>query len=211
MGFLNSSCSFTRFQILDPVEDELVNSILDKLRQFAFADIEDMPVMQAHGWTSFEDMFDEKFEAASPMVGQYVTFSLRLDTRRIPAGVIKKHVTLAVKEEKEKLAAAGKKFIAKDRLKEIKEQIILKLRQHFLPIPAEFNVLWDLGTGKIWFASTQTKVIDLFMDHFLNTFGLHLEQLTPYALAVHLLGEGAQDKLDTLKATQFIVEGNSHE
>lgn len=211
MGFLNSSCSFSRFQIIDPVDNVLIMAIPDKLLQFAFRDIEDMPVMQAHGWTSFEDMFDDKWEASTPMVGQYAVFSLRLDTRRIPAGVIKKHVTLAVKEEKEKLAAVGKKFISRDRLKELKEQIILKLRQHFLPVPAEFNVLWDLQGSQVWLASTQGKVIDLFMEYFLTTFELHLEQLTPYALAVQLLGENAQDSLNALQATQFIAEGSSNE
>lgn len=206
MGFLNSSCSFSRFQILDPVNDAVITSIPDKLAQFAFRDIEELPEMQGHGWTSFDDMFDCQWKDSTPMVGQYALFSLRLDTRRIPAGVIKKHVTLAIKEEKEKLAAVGKKFISRDRLKEIKEQIILKLRSHFLPVPAEFNVLWDLPSGQVWFASTQSKVIDLFMEYFLATFELHLEQLTPYALAVKLAGEQNQAVLDSLQATQFIPE-----
>lgn len=205
MGFLSSSCSFTRFRILDPVDNALVLAIPDKLRQFAFRDIEDMPEMQSWGWTSFEDMFDMQWENSTPMVGQYAVFSLRLDTRRIPAGVIRKHVTLAVKEEREKLAQAGKKFISRDRIKEIKEQIILKLREHFLPVPAEFNVLWDLQANQVWLASTQSKVIDLFGEYFLTTFELHLDQLTPYALAAQLMGENVQGQLNTLQATQFIA------
>lgn len=41
MGFANSTCSFTRFRILDPVSSELWQQIPDKLKQFAFRDIDD--------------------------------------------------------------------------------------------------------------------------------------------------------------------------
>ena len=43
MGFANSTCSFTRFRILDPVSSELWQQIPDKLKQFAFRDIDDIP------------------------------------------------------------------------------------------------------------------------------------------------------------------------
>ena len=58
MGFANSSCSFTRFRILDPVPDALWPQIPDKLKQFAFRDIDDIPEMEAHGWVNFDDMLD---------------------------------------------------------------------------------------------------------------------------------------------------------
>ena len=47
MGFCNASCSFTRFRIIDPIPSELWTQIPDKLRQFAFRDIDDLPEMQA--------------------------------------------------------------------------------------------------------------------------------------------------------------------
>ena len=56
MGFCNASCSFTRFRIIDPIPSELWTQIPDKLRQFSFRDIDDLPEMQAHGWVCFEDM-----------------------------------------------------------------------------------------------------------------------------------------------------------
>ena len=58
MGFCNASCSFTRFRIIDPIPSELWTQIPDKLRQFAFRDIDDLPEMQAYGWVCFEDMLD---------------------------------------------------------------------------------------------------------------------------------------------------------
>lgn len=210
MGFANSSCSFSRFRIIDPVTDTIINDIPQRLARFAFNDIEDMPEMQAYGWVSFEDMLDSKWEAAGPFKGAYAVFSLRLDTRRIPAGVIKKHVALAIKDEKARLAQNNQKFISRERKKELREQVLLKLRERFLPVPAEFNVIWNLQTGDVWFASIQGKMIELFMEYFLNTFELHLEQITPYTLALGILGEAASAPLDALEATQFIASEAPH-
>ena len=108
MGFANSSCSFTRFRILDPVPATLWPQILDKLKQFAMRDIDDIPEMQGQGWACFEDMLDTDWVTAPPQKGAYIVFSLRLDMRRIPAGVVKKHVALALKEEKKRMGEQGK-------------------------------------------------------------------------------------------------------
>ena len=83
MGFCNASCSFTRFRIIDPIPSDLWMQIPDKLRQFAFRDIDDLPEMQAYGWVCFEDMLDSEWRTAPPHKGAYLLFSLRLDTRRI--------------------------------------------------------------------------------------------------------------------------------
>ena len=114
---VSSSISFTRFRIIDPIPSELLTQIPDKLRQFAFRDIDDLPEMQAYGWVCFEDMLDTEWRTAPPQKGNYVTFSLRLDTRRIPPAIIKKQLSLALKAEKEKMQAQGKKFISRERKK----------------------------------------------------------------------------------------------
>ncbi|MDO5537730.1 MAG: hypothetical protein Q4F72_09410, partial [Desulfovibrionaceae bacterium] len=140
---------------------------------------------------------------APPQKGAYMTFSLRIDTPRIPAGVIRKHLTLALKKEKLAIQAAGKKYISKERKKEIKEQVILRLRKGFLPVPAEINVIWNTVKGEVWLASTQGKVIELFMQLFQETFGLHLAQLTPSGLAVSLLGDDKADAVASIQPSAF--------
>ena len=198
VNIYSASISFTRFRVIDPIPSELLTQIPEKLRQFAFRDIDDLPEMQAYGWVCFEDMLDSEWRTAPPHKGAYLLFSLRLDTRRIPAAVIKKHLTLALKAEKEKMQEQGKKFISRERKKELKEQVLLRLRQRFLPIPAEFNVIWATDRNEVWFASTQGKMIDLFMEAFLNSFELHLEQITPYSLAETMLDEAAMSRLDRI-------------
>ncbi len=206
MGFLNSSCSFTRFAIVDPVPADLWASIPDLLKKGAILDIDDLPELQADGWVCFDDYLDTEWVTAPPQKGDYLAFSLRLDIRRIPAGVVRKHLDKAIKQEKEDNARSGKKFISRERKKELKEQVVLKLRSRFLPVPGEFNVLWNTSTNEIWFASTQTKVKELFTTKFLNTFNLHLRELTPSALALQMLGGEKADDLNLLGPTQFSAE-----
>ena len=210
MGSIYSaSISFTRFRVIDPIPSELLTQIPEKLRQFAFRDIDDLPEMQAYGWVCFEDMLDTEWRTAPPQKGNYFTFSLRLDTRRIPPAIIKKQLSLALKAEKEKMQAQGKKFISRERKKDLKEQVLLRLRQRFLPVPAEFHVVWEPDRNEVWFASTQGKIIDLFMELFITSFGLHLEQIEPYSLAEGLLDDVEMGKLDRCEATQFtMASGN---
>ncbi len=208
MAFIGSSCSFTRFRILDPVPDALLLEVAERLRLYAFKDIDNLPEMQSVGWVSFDDLLDTEWNYLPPQRAGYILFSLRLDTRRIPAGVIKKYYALALKDEKERMRAQNKNFISKERKKEIKEQVLLRLRERFLPVPGEFNVIWLVEKKEVLFASTQGKMIDLFMEEFLKCFGLHLEQLTPYGLALQLLSESEQSALDKLEATQFALTAN---
>lgn len=206
MGFANASVSFTRFRILDSVPEEIFANITENLKRGSFQDIDNIPQSSSHGWVCLDDMLDSEWQVAPPQKGNFIVFSLRVDTRRVPAGVIKKHLLLAIRAEKEKMAENGKKFISRERIKEIKEQLMLKLNQRFLPVPAEFNVVWNIRTNEVWFASIQARMIELFMEAFLSTFNLHLEQLVPYNLAVKILeagGNGSPDILDSLEATAF--------
>lgn len=195
MGFLASSCSFTRFRIIDPVPDGIWAEIPQLLKNGAFLDIDDTTEDQADGWVSFDDYLDTTWQAGPPQIGAYIAFSLRVDTRRIPAGVLRKHLVLALKREKAENEKNGKKFISRERRKELKEQVQLSLRRRFLPVPGEFNVIWNTANNEIWFASTQEKMIELFVQRFLDTFKLHIEQQIPRYLALSMLGKESEEAI----------------
>lgn len=189
MGFLASSCSFTRFRVIDPVPDGLWAEIPQLLKNGAFLDIDESAEDQSDGWVSFDDYLDTTWQAGPPQIGAYIAFSLRVDTRRIPAGVLRKHLVLALKREKAENEKNGKKFISRERRKELKELVQISLSRRFLPVPGEFNVIWNTANNEIWFASTQEKVIELFVQRFLDTFKLHIEQQIPRYLALSMLGK----------------------
>lgn len=204
MAFLSASTSFTRFRITDPVSNELLQQVPDLLKRYAFRDIDDTADERAFGWTSFEDMLDTAWRMAPPEKGQYLAFSLRLDTRRLSPAVFKKHFTIATNQALQEAKEQGRKFLSRERKKEIRELVRLKLMARVLPIPAVFDVVWNLSTHTILFGSTQSKVLDLFNNWFTDTFDLHLEQMTPFAQALHLLGPDATAKLETMEAAEFV-------
>lgn len=201
MSFLKTSTSFTRFRITDPVPTSLWTETADRLRSNSFNDIDELPEERSFGWTAFENMLDSSFTANPVEKGVYLAFCLRLDTRRVPPAVIKKHTALALQKEEGLLREMGKKFVSRERKKELKEQVLLRLRMRFLPIPAEFQVAWNTAESTVYFASTQQKMLDLFEELFVRTFELHLAPLSPYELAVFQLKDGS--RLDTLEPTQF--------
>ena len=58
MSFIKSSCSFTRFRITDSVPASLWGEIADRLKQYAFREIDETADERSLGWVSFEDMLD---------------------------------------------------------------------------------------------------------------------------------------------------------
>ena len=203
MSFIKSSSTFTRLRITDPVPAGLWPVIGDKLRQYAFKDIDDLPEERAWGWVNFDDMLDSEWRTSPPEKGGYITFALRLDTRRVPPAVLRKHLALAMREEEARVREQGKKYVSRERKKELKEQVLFRLMQRSLPIPAEFAVVWNMENNMIYFASTQDKMLELFQNHFTLSFDLHLEPLSPYELASSILGEDGISRIDHIQASTF--------
>ncbi len=204
MGFLNSTTSFTRLAILEDVPKDLLPQIQELLKKHAFKDIDNMALERSFGWTSFDDMLDTNWEHSYCDKADYICFSLRLDTRRVPPAVLKKHTRLALMEEEKLLSAQGKKFVSKERRAEIKEKVKLEMMTRFLPIPAEFQVVWSLQRNMIYLASAQQKIVNMFIEKFVESFDLHLEPLSAYPLALQILGEDASKELDEITPSNFV-------
>ena len=204
MGFASSSCAFTRYRVLEHPPADLWNKIPALLKRFAFQDIDALPDEErSFGWTSFDNMLDIEWSAAPPEKGAYIAFALRLETRRVPPAVLKKHHMLALREESRRMAEQGKQFINRERKQELKALVHQRLMRHFLPIPAIFDVIWATDASLVYFASVQRKILDIFEEHFIKCFELPLEQLTPYGLAAMSLTEHELSRLDLLEPTSF--------
>lgn len=205
MGFLSASTSFTRYRIIEEIPDTLWAEIPDRLKRNAFQDIDHTADERSFGWVCFDDMLDADWRTAPPQKGEFMTMGLRLDTRRIPPAVMKKHLTLAVSEEMDRTEEAkGKRYVSRDRKTEIKEQTKLKLNARTLPIPAQFDVVWNIQTNVVYLASITDKLRTLFEDLFVQTFDLHLEPMTPYYQALAYLGEERSRALEELEPTIFV-------
>lgn len=204
MGFISASMSFTRYRIEGEVPETLWPEIPDRLKRYAFQDIDHTADERSFGWVSIDDMLDPAWRSAPPEKGEFLTFALRLDTRRISAAVMKKHYTLALNDEQERAEKDGRKYVSRDRKRELKEQTRLKLMARSLPIPAVFDVIWSISSGTVYLASIQPKLRALFEDQFTLSFDLHLAPLTPYSLAADMMGETRQRLLDDYEPAIFV-------
>lgn len=204
MSILSASVGLTRYRIIEDVPQETLSQVPEKLQQFCFVDIDNTADERSFGWTNMDDMLDVNWTKSPPEKAEYFTFGLRLDTRRIPPAVLKKHLTIAVEKELEQNKEQGKNFVSRDRKREIKEQVTLRLRARTFPIPAMFDIIWNPTKNRIYLSTTNAKVCALFEDYFALTFDLHLEPLTPFFMAMDTLGEDAAPRLESLEPTIFV-------
>ncbi len=204
MSILSASLGLTRYHVVGEIPDAIWREAPKRLADNAFHDIDESVEERSFGWCNLDNMLDLDWSDSPPEKGQFLCFSLRLDTRRIPPAVIKKHVMIALAKELAQAKTEGKNFISKDRRREIKDQVMLRLRARSLPVPAVFDAVWNMQSGRVLFASTNTKARALFEELFETTFGLELEALTPFALAADMLGEAAVSRLENLEPTSFI-------
>jgi len=204
VAILSASLGLTRYRVVETIPDSLWRETPKRLKDNAFRDIDATTDERSWGWCNLDNMLDMDWAESPPEKGHFMCFSLRLDTRRIPPAVFKKHCMIALAKELEQAKAEGKSFISKDRRREIREQVMLRLRARSLPVPAVFDAVWNMQTGRILFASTNAKAKTLFEDHFVLSFGLNLEPLTPFFLALDMLGEAASVRLETLEPSNFV-------
>lgn len=208
MGFMSASVGLTRYRIVEEsIPATLWTEVDERLKRNAFRDIDASAEERSFGWVSFDNMLDPEFALCPPEKGPYLAFTLRLDTRRVPPAVMKKHVTMALNEAMRAMRDQGKKFLTKEQKTEIRDQVELKLRARTLPIPACFDVIWDTNRNHVYVASTQAKLTELFEEVFTHTFGLNLEPMTPYFQALNTLGENRKMELDEFEPTVFVMGG----
>lgn len=204
MPVLSASVSLTRYRIVEEVPESIWAEIPTLLKRFSFKEIDQTSDERSYGWVSIENFLDPGFRTAPPEKGEYLAFALRLDTRRVSPAVFKKYMLLATEEAEKQAKEEGRKYLSRERKKEIKEQVRIKLMARAMPVPAVFDVVWNTTSHTIYLASTNNKVRELFNNHFTDTFELHLEPVTPYFQALRLLGEEAQPAIDAVEPARFM-------
>jgi len=203
LGLLAASGGFTRYRIVGEVPRQTLQEAPERLKKYAFNDIDHSTEERSFGWVALEDYLDTEWRSAPPEKGHFLAFSLRLDTRRVSPAVLKKHLRLAIDAEKATMKDSGKAFVSKDRKKEIAERVKLSLMARALPIPAVFEAVWNTIDHVVWLCSTNAKVLELFDDLFTMTFELHLEPQTPAYLAERLIGANRATAIEQLEPSHF--------
>ncbi|MBU0944762.1 MAG: recombination-associated protein RdgC [Proteobacteria bacterium] len=201
MGFINGTASFVRFSVEGDLPENVWDFIADRVVAFAFRDIDETYEEDSLGWVSVFNMFDMEFNYASYAAGNYVTLSMRHDERKVSSAIVKKYVQ---KEEERIKKEKQIPKISRTMRVEIKERIQNELMRKSLPVPAVYDLCWNLENSTLLFFSTNKKAQALLEDHFKESFGLTLMQQIPYICGQHLLDEKDADRLAGITADVFL-------
>ena len=196
MGLLAGSASFTRFRVEGELPQNTWDFIAEQVVKHCFKDIDETLDELSIGWVAVGDMFDSRFSYGSYAAGDYVTLSLRVDERKVSGAVLKKFAAkeeARIKEEKEL------RRLSRTVRLEIKERIKTELMRKSPPVPAVYDLCWNVAEGTVLFFSNGRKPLSLLEELFKETFGLALVMQVPWNSALQLLDEQERAKLDSLQ------------
>ena len=201
MGLLSNSGTFVRFVVEGEMPENFWEFAAERIAANAFKDIDDNFEESSIGWVSIMNMFDSQFAYASHAVGDYIVLAMRIDERKVPSSVLKKY---CMKEEERVRKEKQVPKLSRGHRLEIKESIKLMLTKKAAPMPAVFDLCWNLANNTVLFFSTSAKVHIALEELFKETFGLHLVLQVPYLAAAHLLNPAQEEALAAMNSSIFL-------
>jgi len=201
MGFLTGAASFMRFSVEGDLPESFWDFVAEKVAAHSFQDIDDTLDEYSIGWVSVVNMFDSDFAYGSYAAGDYVVLSMRIDERKVSSSVLKKCV---LKEEERVKLERQVPRLSKSVRMEIKERIRTELVRKSVPVPAVYDVCWNLADGTLLFFSTSKKAMVSLEELFKETFGLSLMLQMPWITAGHVADQETRDRLDLLRPAVLV-------
>ena len=202
MGLLSPSVSLTQYRVEGKLPAPVTETVSAALQANTIDDIDNEASEEAFGWTSFDTPYQPDFRGSGFVIDTAWVFALRLDKKRIPSKVLKKHFNLEVTK---RLEAAGRDFLSKAEKKQIKEHVATVLSTRIPATPHVFDVLWHYEAGLLWFFSNLKAANEALETLFRRSFKLSLVRLFPYTAGLQAgLSGSDKDSLDQLKPTLFV-------
>lgn len=196
MGLLSGSASFMRFSVEGELPASFWEAVADKIAAHSFRDIDDTLDEYSIGWVSVASMFDAGFQQCPYAAGDYVVLSLRVDERKVSPAVLRKCV---LKEEERIKREKQLPRLGRSAQQEIKERVRTQLLRKSVPIPAVYDLAWNLSDATLLFFSTNKKALVLLEELFKETFGLSLVLQIPWTTAGHVADREVRQRLEELR------------
>ena len=152
----------------------------DALRRAAFC-VGNMDTIEScSGAVVLENYLSSNFGPGNIEFGEYIVFSIRTDTRKVPGSALRLAVDTAMRDELEAAKAMGASFISRERKREIKEQCKLRLMAKTVPSPKVADCWWNVKTGLAYLTDKSPSQIETFKSIFSEAFGpeSYLEEFT---------------------------------
>ncbi|MCI5162628.1 MAG: DNA recombination-dependent growth factor C [Candidatus Electrothrix sp. AX5] len=201
MGLLSGSASFTRFTVEGEVPENFWDFVAQRVTEHSFQDIDDTIDEHSIGWVSVADMFDSEFAFSSYAAGDYVVLSMRVDERKCSPAVLRK---FTAKEESRLKQEQGVRRLSRNVRLEIKERIRAEMVRKSPPIPAVYDLCWNLSDNTLLFFTNSRKALALLEDLFRETFELSLIMQIPWNNALQLTDPETAERLNDLQPALLI-------
>jgi len=198
MGLIKGTLSLTRYRVKEEPPETLTDEyITERLTKNAFVDIEHAPEERSLGWVEFMNHLDSNFNPATYRFGGLLSFTLRLDTRKLSAKAMGRYYAI---REAQYLEKTGRRpnSLAK---KELKEAVKSELMRRTLLNTELMEVAWLYQENEIWLAATGEKRRETFEELWGRTFGLSLQMLVPITVGLEVLAGGLRKALLDSKAS----------
>lgn len=178
MSLLSGTLSLRRFLVLGPVPEE--QQLHDALSQDRFRSFEDGLEEERLGWCDWRNLLLPQPDPDWVSQDRFAVFGLRIDTRRVPASLLKSHVDLRIQAlMKEKDLA----FVGKEARISLQDEVKAELLRKVIPTPKVVDVAWDLKGGVLWSTASSGKTKSALVGLFMKSFGCELQPLAPLLLA----------------------------
>ena len=201
MGILFNTVSICQFKVVgDRPSKDLYEWVSDRLGRHSFRSIDNTIDEVSSGWVHLDDSSENSFNSPRAFWrDHYLAFTLRRDQRRIPSVLFRTYLR---KAESEFLGAhPGMRRVPKQKREELSQAVLAALYAKTLPVPSTYDAVWDTRSGLVSFTSLSPKAIELFENHFKNTFdGLRLVMLHPFSRGERVLKDKFRPSL--LKANR---------
>ncbi len=196
MGLLTGAASLTRFAVEGELPAAPWDFIAEQISRHSFRDIDDTMDEYSVGWVSVANMFDSAFAWGSYAAGDYIALTLRVDERRVSPAVLKK---FCQKEEERIKREQQIPRLARAARLEIRERLHAELLRKSPPIPATYDLCWNIADGSVFFFTTSKKAIALLEDLFRESFGLALILQIPWLIGQRMVGKDSLHSFDSLQ------------
>jgi len=201
MSLLQGTLSLRRFLVLGPIPAE--KDLLDGLDQDRFRPFEDGVEEERFGWCDWRNPLITPPDENWVTQERFAMLGLRIDTRRVPAALLKAHVDLRLQKlMKEKDLA----FVGKEARISLQDEVKEELLKKVLPTPKVVEVAWDLKGGVVWTTASTSKTQGALTGLFMKSFGCELQPLAPLLLAGRLAPHMSVEALMALDPLNLELE-----
>lgn len=201
MSLLAGSLTAARFLVLGPVPSE--NAMGLQLADDRFRPFADGLEEERAGWCDWRNPLLTPPDPDWMIQDRFALFSLRVDTRRVPATILKAHVELRAQRIIEEKDLKG---LGREARISIQDEVKAELLQKVSPTTKVYEVAWDLKGGQLWTTAASAKASGALLGLFMKTFGRELQPMAPLVLAARVAPHVPTDALLALDPLDLEVE-----